>query len=79
MVNPKVRFSIITEGKFNIEFQQHKVSTSLEYLLEVPFTNNSKLLPLASMILIHPVVRKLFTEEIPNASLVGRLSQFVKQ
>ena len=32
MVNPKVRFSIITEGKFNIEFQQYKVSTSLEYL-----------------------------------------------
>ena len=79
MANLKVRFSIITEGKFNMKVQQHKVSTTLENLKEVPFTNNSKLVPLASMSLIHPVVRKLFTEEIPNVPLVGRLSQFVKQ
>ena len=31
------------------------------------------------MTLIHPVVRKLFTEKIPNVPLAGRLSEFVKQ
>ena len=31
------------------------------------------------MALIHPLVRKLFNEEIPNVPLAGRLSQFVKQ
>ena len=79
MVNSKVRFNIIAEGNFNMEVQQHRVNTSLENLKEVPFTNNSKLVPLASMTLIHLVVRKLFTEEIPNVPLAGRLSQFVKQ
>ena len=34
---------------------------------------------LASMTLIHPVVRKLFTEEIPNVPMAGKLSQFVKE
>ena len=31
------------------------------------------------MTLIHLVVRKLFTKEIPNVPVAGRLSQFVKQ
>ena len=31
------------------------------------------------MTLMRPVVRKLFTEEISNVPLAGRLSQFVKQ
>ena len=62
-----------------MEVQNHKVNTSSENLKEVPFTNNSKLVPLASMTLIHPVVRKLFTEEIPNVPLAGSLSKFVKQ
>ena len=79
MVNSKVRFNIIAEGNFNMEVQQHRVNTSLENLKEVPFTSNSKLVPLASMALIRPVVRKFFTEEIPNVPLAGRLSQFVKQ
>ena len=61
-----------------MEVQNHKVNTSLENLKEVPFTNNSKLVPLASMTLIHPVVRKLFTEELPNVPLARGLSQFVK-
>ena len=57
-----------------MEVHNHKVNTSLENLKEVPFTNNSKLVPLASMTLIHPVVRKLFTEEIPNVPLETYLS-----
>ena len=77
-------------GKFQRPFQHNsgrkfpygssatQGKSSLENLKEVPFTNNSKQVPLASITLIHPVVRKLFTEEIPNVPLVGRLSQFVK-
>ena len=79
MVLAKVRFKIIAEGNFNMEVHQHKVNISLENLKEIPFTNNSKLIPLASMTMIHPVTRKLFTEEIINVPLAGRLSQFVKQ
>ena len=79
MVNYKVHFTIIAEGKFNMEVQEHRVNTSLENLKEVPFTNNSNLVPLASMTLIHRVVRKLFTKEISNVPLAGRLSQSVKQ
>ena len=78
IVNSKVRFSIIVQGNFNIEVQQHWINVSFRNLKEVPFTNNSKPVPLTSMTLIHTVVRKLFTEEIPNVSLAGRLSQFVK-
>ena len=62
-----------------MEVQNHNVNTSLENLKEVPFTNNSTLVSLASMTLIHPAIRKLFTEEIPNVPLAGSLSQFVKQ
>ena len=77
MVDCRVRFTIIAESNFNMGVQQHKVNTSLENLKEVPLTNNSKLVPLTSMTLIHRVVRKLFTEEIPNIPrLAGRLSQF---
>ena len=53
MVNYKVHFTIRAEGKFNMEVQKHRVNTSLENLKEVPFTNNSNLVPLASMTLIH--------------------------
>ena len=62
-----------------MEVQQHRVNTSLENLKEVSFTSNSKLVPLASMTFIHPAVRKLFTEEIPNVPRAERLPQFVKQ
>ena len=62
-----------------MEVQEHRVNTSLENLKEVPFTNNPNLVPLASMTLIHRVVRKLFTKEISNVPLAGRLSQSVKQ
>ena len=79
MVDSRVCCKITVEGDFNMGVQQCKVNTSLENLKEVPFTNNSKLIPLASMTSIHSVVRKLFTEEIPNVLLAGRLSQFVKQ
>ena len=79
MVDSRVRFKIIAKRNFNMEVQQHKVNTSLENLKEVPFIYNSKLVALASVTLIHPVVRKLFIEEIPNLPLAGRLSQFVKQ
>ena len=78
MVDSKVHFNIIAEGNSDMEVQQHKVNTSLENLKEVPFTNNSKQVPLALMTLIHPVVRKLFTKEIPNVPLAGKLSHFVK-
>ena len=43
-----------------MEVQQHK---------EVLYTNNS---PLASMTMIHPVVKKLFTKELPNVLLAGK-------
>ena len=42
-----------------IGVQQHKVNSSLEYLKGARFSKNSKLVPLASMILIHPVLRKI--------------------
>ena len=74
MVDSKVHFNIIVERNFNMEVQQHRANTSLENLNEVSFNNNSKLVPLASVTLIHPVVRKLFTKEIPNVPLAGRLS-----
>ena len=79
MVSSKVRFNIIAEGNFNMKVQQHKVNTPLENLKKVLFTNSSKIVPLVSMTLMHPVVRKLFTEEIPDVPLTGRLSQFLKQ
>ena len=78
ILDSRVRLKIIAEGNFNIGVQQHKLNTSLENLKKVSFTSNSKLVPPASMTLIHPVLRKLFTEEIPNVPLAGRLSQFVK-
>ena len=81
--NRKMMSAITTRGsqviETNIIVQQHKVNTSLENLKEDLFTNISKLVPLASMTIIHPIIRKLFTEEIPNVPLPGRLSQFVKQ
>ena len=79
MVDFRVGFTIIAEENFNMGVQQqHKINTSLENLKDVPFTNNSKLATLTLMTLIDPVVRKLFTEEIPNAPrLAGMLSQFV--
>ena len=49
IVDYRVRFKIIVEGNFNMEVQPHKVDPSLENLNEVPFTNNSKLVPLVSM------------------------------
>ena len=78
MADSRVCFKIIVEGSFNIVVQQHKVNISLENLKEVPFTNNSKLVPLASMTLIHAVVRKLFTEEVPMYSGRKALSVCIK-
>ena len=66
------------EGKFSMEVQQHKVNGSSENLKEV-LPNHSKLVPLASMFLIRPVARKLFTEKIPNIPVGRRISQFVKK
>ena len=79
MVDFRVSFTIIAEENFNMGVQQqHKINTSLKNLKEVPFTNNSKLVTLTLMTLIHPVVRKLFTKEIPNAPrLAGMISHFV--
>ena len=67
MVNSKVRFNIIVEGNFNMEVQQHMVNISLKNPKVVQKSN------------IHPVVKKLFTEGIPNVTLAGRLPQFIKQ
>ena len=66
------------EGQFSMEVQQHKVNSSSENLKEV-LPNHSKLVPLASMFLIRPVERKLFTEKIPNIPVGRRISQFVKK
>ena len=79
MVNSEVHFNITAEGNFSMEVQQHKVNTTLENLTEVSFTNNSKLVPLASITLIHQVVKKLITAETENVPLAGRLSQFAEQ
>ena len=54
----RIHLKIIAEGNFNMKIQQHKVNTSLENLKEISFTNDSKLVPLASLAMIHPVVRK---------------------
>ena len=78
MIDSRVRFKIIAKGNFNMEVQQHKVKSSRKSK-GGSFHNNSKLVTLASVTLIHPVVRKSFIEEIPNLPLVGRPSQFVKQ
>ena len=78
MVDSKVHFNIIAEGNSDMEVQQHKVNTSLENLKEVPFTNNSKQVPLALMTLIHPVVRKLFTKEIPICTISRKAITFCK-
>ena len=72
--NKYVRFQSAFQNNSGSKFQygqylQHKVNTCLEYQKEVPFSNNSNHIPLASMTLIHPVVRKLFTKEMPNLSL----------
>ena len=61
MLDSRVHFEIIAEGSFSMEVQQHKVNTSLANLKDVPFTINSKLPPLTSTTMIHPVGRKLFT------------------
>ena len=64
MVDFRVSFTIIAEENFNMGVQQqHKINTSLENLKEAPFTNNSKLVTLTLMTLIHPVVRKLFMHQ----------------
>ena len=76
MVDSRVLFKIIAERSFNMKVQQHKVNTSLENLKEILFPNNLKLVPLTSTTLIHPAVRKLFTEEITNVPLAGRPSAF---
>lgn len=54
---------IIVNRNFNMEVQQHKVKTFFVNLKDVPFTNNSKHVPLA-IALIHSEVRKLFIKEI---------------
>ena len=59
MVDSRVRFKILAEGNFNMGVQQHKVNSSLEYVKGARFSKNSKLVPLASMTLIHPVLRKI--------------------
>ena len=53
MVNSKLHFNIIAGGNFSIEVQRHRVNTSSENLKVVPFTNNTKLVSLASITLIH--------------------------
>ena len=70
---------LLTENLVTTNLQQVKLQddfirfSSWENLKEVPFSNNSQEVPLASMTLIHPVVRKLFTEEILNSiSLAGQ-------
>ena len=59
MIDSRVRFKILAQGNFNMGVQQHKVNSSLEYLKGVSFTKISKLVPPASMALIHPVLRKI--------------------
>ena len=60
MVNSRVRFKIIAERNFITKVEQHKVNISVENLKEVRLTNNSKLMPIASMTLIHLVVQNNF-------------------
>ena len=60
MVDSRVRFKIIAERNFITKVEQHKVNISVENLKEVRLTNNSKLMPIASMTLIHLVVQNNF-------------------
>ena len=58
MVYSRDRFKIMAEGNFSMEVQQRKEKfSSTEPLKEVPFTNNSKVVPLASMTMIHTVIK----------------------
>ena len=63
MVDSRVRFKIIAERNFITKVEQLKVNISVENLKEVRLTNNSKLMPIASMTLIHLVVTKSFSEK----------------
>ena len=63
MVDSRVRFKIIAERNFITKVEQLKVNISVENLKEVRLTNNSKLMSIASMTLIHLVVTKSFSEK----------------
>ena len=55
------------------------VNTSFTIQNEVPVTSNSELVSLikiATLEYVHPIIRKLITKSIPNASLAGRLAHF---
>ena len=57
---------------------QHKMeNTFLTIQKEVPVTSNSELVPLikiATLALVHPIIKKLFTKSIPNVPLAGGLA-----
>ena len=65
---------------FIMQVQHQMVNTSFIIQKEVPVTSNSELIPLikiATLEHLHPIIRKLFTKNIPNALLAGRLPYFI--
>ena len=62
----------------NMEIQQHKVNTSLENVKKMSLTNNPKLVPLASLRMVH-LVRIIYQRGMTDIPITGRLSQLLKQ
>ena len=63
-----------------MQVQHQMVNTSFTMQKEVPVTSNSELVPLikiATLEHVHPIIKKLFTKNIPNVPLTGRLAYFV--
>ena len=67
-------------GSSIMEVHHQMVNTSFTIQKEVPVTSNSELVPLikiATLELVYPIIRKLFTKSIPNVPLAGRLAYFI--
>ena len=60
--------------------RQMVVNTSFTIQKEVSVTSNSEMVPLikiATLEHVHPIMKKLFTKNIPNVPLAGRLAYFI--
>ena len=63
-----------------IQVQHQMVNTSFAIQKEIPDTSNSELVPLikiATLEHVHPIIRKFFTNSIPNVQLAGILPYII--
>ena len=63
-----------------IQVQHQMVNTSFAIQKEIPDTSNSELVPLikiATLEHVHPIIRKFFTNSIPNVQLARILPYFI--